>query len=234
MKFDQTRIKQQLAEAGVPEELHQEALDSLWRGFNGFERVTPYKLSAPIVMFYLLFLTKQVKWEDDYLPKKYEKWDNNISMNGDQWGMIMPDGSHVSWYDFGMIARGETTAISYTDPTYKGTTYYAKKSRPRSKWARYVWLGWRNRASKYAMDLGEEVDPHAPIESWGDEPVEGKHTLQFLRVGKVWQMREQYPVLWGLIDRGRNYGYKLNNVSITHPRASVTWAHPTKLIRKKK
>lgn len=234
MKFDQAELTERLIEAGVPEELHQEALDSLWRGFEGMKAVAPYKRNAWWKMFYLIFLTKKLRWEDDYLPEGWERYDNNISINGDQWGMIMPDGSHVSWYDFGMIARGETTAISYTDPTYKGTTYYAKKSHPRSKWARYVWLGWRNRASKYAMDLGELVDPQGALEVWGDEPEEGKSTLQFIRQGTVWQMRQQAPILWGLIDRGRNFGFKINNASVTHPRASVTWGFPTKVIRKKK
>ena len=47
--------------------------------------------------------------------------------------------------------------MSHSDPRYGGDCYYARGHHPRSFWARYVWVGLRNRASQLSKDLGEPV-----------------------------------------------------------------------------
>lgn len=86
---------------------------------------------APIVVPIALLFTK---WEDDKLPALFKWWDNDVSINGDHrehWGL-----------------------------DYQGNAYYAN-AHPRSFYARFVWLGLRNRCSKlvemlgYRYELGE-------------------------------------------------------------------------------
>lgn len=79
---------------------------------------------APIVVPIALLFTKR---EDDKLPKLFEWWDNDVSINGDQ--------------------------PQYWPLDYDGVTYYAN-AHPRSFKARYVWLGLRNRASRAAQMAG--------------------------------------------------------------------------------
>lgn len=123
--------------------------------------VLPVSLSAPFVMPFVLIFTP---WDANELPWWARWYDNDVSLNGD-----MP------WY---------------WEQSYGGWTYYAK-AHPRSFWARYVWLGWRNRASRLAMILGHryregEYENH---ESWGD-PLTGRdhegHVLN--RRGSCWQI----------------------------------------------
>lgn len=234
-------------EARVPEELRASAEASLSKGKSQARKATPYKALAPIVMFIALFLcwgisfkggrirfVPWIKWEDDHLPKILRRWDNNISMNGDAWGMILPDGSMTYKYDRAHIDEfgGTLKAIQYTDPAYTGTAYYAKKSHPRSRWARYIWLGWRNKASLYAMELGELVDPNQEVSKFGITPTKGFRTVQLLKSGDVWQLRVQGPVFGGYFDHGRNIGFKINNATATHPRASATYGSTLRRIKK--
>jgi hypothetical protein len=90
-------------------------------------------LSAPLVMLLVLpFVPRSA----DRLPRLFEWWDNDVSINGDQ-------------------AEG-------------AETYYAPGHDRRSFWARYVWLGLRNRASRLSQMLGKEwVDKDAPSTWYG-------------------------------------------------------------------
>lgn len=221
--FNEKELRKKLVKAGVPQERHNEAIASLKKGYDQYQLKKPMFWKAPIVMFWLLYLTKKVKWEDDALPAKFWKYDNNISMNGDQWGMILEDGTHVSTYDRELVNSGKVTAIEYKDPNFKANDcYYCRGHHPRSRRARYAWMGLRNKGSLYAMMLGELVDPLVDHESFGEEPSGKKETLQVLTNNGVWQIRENKR-LFGLIGWSRNLGYKVNNTSVTHPRASVTW-----------
>jgi len=233
-------------EAAVPQELREQATASLNKGKVQARKATPYKATAWLVMFIALFmcwwprkvngkwrLVPLVKWEDDKLPDWLWKWDNNISMNGDAYGMILADGTHTYKYVRDQVDEfgGTLKAISYTDPAYKGTAYYAKKFHPRSRIARYVWLGWRNKASAYSMYLGEHINLHEEVEKFGITPTKGFRTTQFLKSGNVWQMRTQKPVFKGKFDFGRNIGFKINNVSATHPKASATSGYTLRRIK---
>ena len=90
------------------------------------------------------------KRDAEQLPSLFRKWDNDSSLNGDGWGHFI-DGKWIR------AVEGQHPGVpwvSYSDPTYSGDAYYAKGHHPRSFWARYIWVGWRNRASKMSRDLG--------------------------------------------------------------------------------
>lgn len=112
-------------------------------------RVRIYDATAPLVMLVALLFTPR---EANKLPKLFRKWDNDVSINGDGCGWQRTDGTWVDLRD-GVQHLGEPL-VSYDDPAYGGTAYYAKGHHPRSYWARYIWLGWRNRASKLSLDMG--------------------------------------------------------------------------------
>lgn len=110
-------------------------------------RVRLYDASAPLVMLIALLFTRR---DAERLPKLFARWDNDASLNGDGWGQLV-DGKWVR------AVEGQHPGVpwvSYSDPTYTGDAYYAPGHHPRSYWARYVWLGLRNRASKLSRDLG--------------------------------------------------------------------------------
>ena len=110
----------------LPVDLHHKVRASLcFIKVAGLHAVNlPIGMLAPIVVPVALLFTK---WEDNRLPRLFWMWDNDVSINGD---------------------RQEDWSLDFKDDAY-----YAKAP-PRSFWARYVWLGWRNRASAFAEYLG--------------------------------------------------------------------------------
>lgn len=119
------------------------------RARNADQKVRLYDATAPLVMLVALLFTPR---SANRLPNLFRKWDNDVSINGDGCGWQRADGTWVDLRD-GVRHEGEPL-IGYDDPAYGGTAYYAKGHHPRSYWARYIWLGWRNRASKLSQDLG--------------------------------------------------------------------------------
>lgn len=111
------------------------------------QRVRIYDATAPLVVAIALLFTRR---SAERLPRMFARWDNDASLNGDGWGQLV-DGKWVR------AVEGQHPGVpwvSYSDPAYTGDAYYAPGHHPRSYWARYVWLGWRNRASKLSRDLG--------------------------------------------------------------------------------
>ena len=196
-----------LQQAGVPETLQPEALASLQRAEEIASRVAPYKWTAPLVMAWVV---PRLEWDAEALPARYAKWDNDISINGDPWPWAQrADGS---WYRHAPL---EDT------PEARAQCYWAEGHHPRSRWARYVWLGWRNKASKLAKDLGAPIG--APIAFWGDEKVGRAHPgVCVYRMGEHWQIMavERH----GPVIVRRNVGWKINNVLHNqHTVANITW-----------
>lgn len=130
--------------------------DALLRGLV----ILPADLLAPVVVPVALLGTK---WEDDRLPRWARWWDNDVSINGD---LREPDGS--------LSPVPVEDALSVEASPIILRNYWAKGHHPRSRWSRYVWLGWRNRASWLAMRLGRRfVD--APVRHWGDPATGNGH-----------------------------------------------------------
>lgn len=136
---------------------------------------------APIVVPFALIQTTE---RSDKLPNWASWWDNDVSINGDR-----PE---------------------YWDLEYTGDCYYAPGHHPRSFWARYVWLGWRNRASKLAQQLGHTWQPgeKEDNQTWGDPKTGRDHEGWAVnRKGDVYQLyvvKKIGPLCYRL-----NWGHKV-------------------------
>ena len=165
-----------------------------------------YDLSAPIVM---LLVLPFVKREADRLPKAFAKWDNNVSLNGDGEGWCDGDGT---WYDTRVRPAPEGVPVmSHSDPRYGGDCYYARGHHPRSFWARYVWVGLRNRASQLSKDLGEPVTER-PVCISGNPDIHrnGPYGHFLLKSGNCYHYKSINR--WHGLALIRSYGYKLEIV----------------------
>jgi len=154
----------------------------------------PVGLLSPIVVPIALLFTK---WEDNKLPAIFWWWDNDISINGDE---IDSQGRNAWALD------------------YKENAYYAKAP-PRSFWARYVWLGWRNRASSLGESLGYEYKgtEFADRVTLGD-PLVGRDNpgWKFVSSGPICQLMVVIPLGTRLCYRF-NWGYKFFDKPRTPP-----------------
>lgn len=167
--------------------------------------VAIYKWTAPIVM---AFVVPFLKRDAQKLPRAFRQWDNEVSINGDGWA-VKRNGEWVRVIEDEL--PGEV-AVSYDDPAYDGDAYYAPGHHPRSVWARYVWLGWRNRASAAAAAAGIEITPGmlARATWYGDINTSKSHE------GVVLHRIEQHFQIYACKKLGplcirTNYGFKLNN-----------------------
>lgn len=176
------------------------------------DRTWLYDLSAPIVM---LLVLPFVRRSADKLPSLFRRWDNNVSLNGDGEavfidGKFLTAGHGISWEDYNAaLARG-AYRYTYDDPLYHGDAYYAKGHRPRSFWARYVWVGLRNRASQLSVEMGEDVHERPTVLSGAvgiGASTEGHFLLHSGDLYHYKSVRKFGP--FALI---RSYGYKLEIV----------------------
>lgn len=200
--------------ANVPEELIPQAVKSLEES-KELCRLT--KLAKIQAMFVWMKLAVTLPWSANNVPTGYEKYDNDVSINGDGWGKYIEG---VGWKTF--RGTGEPNCIPYYSPEYGGDAYYCKGFHPRSPFARYVWNGLRNRASRYAFDLG--VPAQENIEQFGDGSTSKKHPgVVVYKMGDHWQIYVcERSIITGFVIR-RNVGFKIANVkNYSAKRASVT------------
>lgn len=201
---DDARVRAEVdALADVPQHLKADILDCLDAAAAADRQTWPYDLSAPIVM---LLVLPFVKREANKLPRLFRKWDNNISLNGD--GEVVRRGdAWVNLRDIGWTPEPGEQVIRYDDPLYDGDAYYAKGHHPRSFWARYVWVGLRNRASQLSVDHGEDV-PERPTVISGRVGL-GTHTEGHVlfRCGDLYHYKSVRKL--GPFALIRSYGYKL-------------------------
>ncbi len=167
------------------------------------DKTWPYDLSAPIVMLLVLLFVKRGA---NQLPRLFSKWDNNVSLNGD--GEVVRRGDRwVNLRDIGWTPEPGEQVIRYDDPRYDGDAYYAPGHHPRSFWARYVWLGLRNRASQRSVELGRDVT-EAPHLISGCMDIGTRMAGHFLlRQGDTYHYKSIRK--WGPFALIRSYGYKL-------------------------
>jgi len=176
------------------------------------DRTWLYDLSAPIVM---LLVLPFVRRSADKLPSLFRRWDNNVSLNGDGEavfidGKFLTAGHGITWEDYNAaLARG-AYRYTYDDPLYHGDAYYAKGHHPRSWYARYIWLGWRNRASQLSVDLGADVTAR-PVCISGDTSIGRAKPGHFLlQSGELYHYKAFKHL--GPLALIRSYGYKLEIV----------------------
>lgn len=144
-------------------------------------------LLAPVIVPIALLFTK---WEAEKLPKLFVWWDNDASINGDQREVGRWDLLHIP------LERDSAEAVSLC--------YWAPGHHPRSFYARWVWLGLRNRASRLAQLLG--TDASGPAISWGGDG----WTVH--RVGDKFRYFEMLPA--GPVLIRMHYGYKVPRIPV--------------------
>ena len=166
--------------------------------FRGALVIVPALLAPLIVPVALLF----TKWGDDQLPRMFRWWDNDVSINGD---------AGLTWSQDPVTGIGKPDRVPEDDTAdVRALCYWANGHHPRSRWARFVWLGLRNRASWLAAQLGVKSDLSAPVQCWGNtdagRDIEGWYLLensgayQFFRTQRI-----------GKLCLRTNYGYKVNH-----------------------
>lgn len=188
----------------LPDAQRKELLDCLDAAKAADDKTWVYDLSAPLVM---LLVLPFVKRSADRLPRMFSAWDNNISLNGDGEVVRRGDG-WVNLRDIGWTPEPGEQVIRYDDPLYDGDAYYAKGHHPRSFWARYVWVGLRNRASMLSVKLGRDVTAR-PVVVSGDPTIHrhGPYGHLVLRHGDTFHYKSIRA--FGPFALTRSYGYKL-------------------------
>jgi len=201
---DPGRVRAEIeALTDIPAHVRAELLDCIDAAQEADRKTWMYDLSAPLVM---LLVLPWIKRSADKLPKLFRNWDNDVSMNGDGWGWQDSDGT---WYDTRIKpAPDGALLVSHSDPAYGGDCYYAKGHHPRSFWARYIWLGWRNRASLMSLELGEPV-AETPTLISGSMAIHrgGPYGHFLLKHGDCYHYKSIQK--WHGFALIRSYGYKL-------------------------
>jgi len=165
------------------------------------QRVRIYDATAPLVVAIALLFTRR---DAEHLPRLFSRWDNDASLNGDGWGQWV-DGKWVRAVEGQHL---DVPWVSYSDPAYTGDAYYAPGHDPRSYWARYVWLGWRNRASKLSRDLGVMARKADIALLSGDMAIGTRQTGHFLlRHGDAYHYKSVHRI--GRFVLIRSLGFKL-------------------------
>ena len=94
-------------------------------------------------------------------------------------------------------------------PEARALCYWAPGHHPRSRWARWVWLGLRNRASALAVQLGHPADYAQPVQVWGDPATSRSRAGWVLRHHNgVYQFHATRRL--GALCLRTNYGYKVD------------------------
>ena len=164
-------------------------LDASWRGVIDMA----VGFTAPIIVPIALLFTK---WEAERLPSAFRAFDNDLNLNGDPHGydgkVLMP----VTLEKEGPLAEEA-----------KAGCYWSEGNHPRSFWARYVWIGWRNRASRLGMMLGKDFS-NAPMKVYGNPKTENGHEGWKL-VERGSNVRLYIIKKWGSFAYRFNWGFKV-------------------------
>lgn len=233
-----------LRKAGVPEELHAEAVASLVKSRDLYWKdVIIYKATA---FFVMLIAVPQMKWEDNEVPQWAIRWNNNISPHGDanNWP-IHPDGYN----------KREAAPLDKNirhNAANQPLCYY-RKGNPhvRNLMSMFVWMGIRNPGAGRALQVGEDVGGLTRIhetggvvfdtQRWGDEnPGKKNLGIRVLRLGNHWHVMDHYewkkftiPLIKKTIRIGldSSYGYKVGNAGADYdardPAARICVCHTT-------
>lgn len=160
-----------------------------------------HKLTAWAVVGWLL-LTNKVQFEDEELPAGYINYDNDVSINGDRGTWLWAGGVKDTYAELQPCPMDDS-AIPLC--------YYAEGHHPRSKWARWIWLGFRNMASRLAAETGPAITPEMRprLQQWGDLATDRDHPgVLVSELDGHWTIYAVEKAPLGLVIR-RNVGVKL-------------------------
>ena len=196
-----------LQKAGVDAHLFGPAIASIERGMKLEKKTLKYRLLAPFVIAYLVWF--KLKWEDDFLPIGFEKYDlealDHIDINGDNKRWVAVEGE-----PYGRPVPVSIYKELPVDHENKELCYWAKGHHPRSRWARWIWMGIRNRAQRASYDLGDVYTPKVTT-SWKYVAPDGNEVIEVYRNGDAWQIMRVKRVLKYLMLR-QNVGFKVANI----------------------
>lgn len=199
----------ELAALGLPADTLTQAQACIERAKAVERKTLIYDCTAPVVMFYALLFTKR---SANHLPPMFSKWDNNISLNGDGEALIrdgqwLTAGHDLGWEELAAAKQAGERVYRYSDVDYAGDAYYCEGHHPRSWYARYIWLGWRNRASQLSVDLGADVTAR-PVCISGDTSIGRAKPGHFLlQSGELYHYKAFKHL--GPLALIRSYGVKL-------------------------
>ena len=192
-----------LSAAGVPQELHQQALGYMAKCERDYKtaRIGWHKATAWAVVGWLL-LTGKVPFEAEALPERWKAYDNDVSINGDRGVWLWADNQEGTYAELQPCPMDDS-AIPLC--------YYAEGHHPRSKWARWIWLGFRNMASRLAAETGPAITPEMRprLQQWGDLATDRDHPgVLVSKLDGHWTIYAAEKAPLGLVIR-RNVGVKL-------------------------
>lgn len=170
----------------VPSEHIKKAKSSIWQAWIKNLITMPFDLSAPFVVPIALIFTK---WEAERLPKLFKLWDNEVNLNGDN-GPKTLDKKNQADID---------------------SCYWAKGHHPRSFYARYQWIGLRNRATWAAWKLGYVPKPGDQRQTWEQGDVDNGKGWRLQVVGGKYRFRYHNEPL------RIHYGYKVGGEKWEEP-----------------
>lgn len=172
--------------AGVPEELHAQAVESLEQARKASRWLTVRKWR--VRLFKAGWIADQLEWADNRLidahPDKLD-WDIapvlNVTAQGDNGPWIDTQEGGRPTQDFWL--NDDPASTEYQQAVE--SCYWCKGAHPRSKKARKAWYR-RNAGEGLAFRLGQVVDPDE-IKIW--RGTKGRTSVVAYKSGKVWQLR---------------------------------------------
>lgn len=214
-----SKIIKLLGYAGVPVDLHPQALTSLLnaqdraKGLNWKKLKTRLFKAGPIAEIML--------WEHNRLIEAVPEWAEhdiapmlNITGHGDNgpWVETPEGGRPIENYWLNTDPQSQ----EYQDAVR--ACYWCPGHHPRSRKAREAWYR-RNGGEYLAWSKGQYVDPTKPVERWSG--TDGRYTVSVVRCGEAWIIRTSYSLIGKLKWEGR-YGFEADNV-FSGPLAPQMW-----------
>jgi len=177
--WEDTPIKLIQSMEGVPDQHKAYAIESINRARTLTRKGTFFDLTAPIVVPFILLFTR---WNAEKLRFWDDYYGNNISINGDRFPYrVNPDTNTEEQLPIPIEDTPEARALAY---------WVDGKHHPRSFYARWIWMGFRNRASRYSMLNGVDLTAvDGDREYWGDPKTGRDHEGTVLyRCGQHYQI----------------------------------------------
>jgi hypothetical protein len=212
---------QSLTLAGVPQEMHAEALASVALAKQRSSGLTWAKWK--VRLFKAGKIADLLDWNDERLCIKHPElcdWDIapmlNVTAHGDN-GPWAPDGSRPLsgyWLDADPESADYQAAVE--------ANYWAKGTHPRSKESRRAW--YRRNAGEYeAWARGAVIDPANGFEIWRGE--RGRTRVIVWQCSGAWLVKTSFRLVGDLAINTRR-GYEIDNVFSGDYTPQMWWPVP--------